>query len=330
MAAARSFRRSPTRRALLPCAAIVCTFAVLSVSSQMPPAAAGAGSASTRVADAASMTPVDTRSTVAARALLGAPKTRTPDGYVTAVRPVFKWTRARGATAYDVAICRAFTVKLVIRKTGVTRLSWRCTRALPKNTDLIWRVRARKGRRVGRWGTFGSFRIVNVADPSAPQVGQLYQGGIVAYILKSGDPGHVVGQTHGLIVSKADEPTALPWSTVTGVTVGTATAIGTGAANTAAIVAQAGCTGGAAWSCYHKTASGYSDWYLPSSGELLAINENKSKIGGVGFKDGLWNYPYWSSSEFWYSPAEWALYRHYSEYGSRKSTRAQVRAIRSF
>jgi hypothetical protein len=72
--------------------------------------------------------------------------------------------------------------------TSVTTLSLTCTKALPKDTDLIWRVRARRGRRVGAWSKYAGFRIVTVADPAAPQVGQLYRGGIVVYILQSGDP----------------------------------------------------------------------------------------------------------------------------------------------
>lgn len=237
--------------------------------------------------------------TALAHARAGTPKTRTPKGYITTATPTLTWTAVAGAQKYDVAVCQAITVKPLFKKNGVTKRSWKLSSKAPMNMDLIWKVRARTARGAGRWSKFVEFRVVTVADPAAPQVGQLYGGGVVAYLFQPGDAGYVAGQPHGLIVAKADETTWQPWSNVTDIaTMATGTAIGTGRANTAVIVAQTGCTSGAAYSCFNKRDGGLSDWYLPSRDELGKLSSNRTAIGGVGFTDGVWNYYYWSSSEY--------------------------------
>ncbi len=79
----------------------------------------------------------------------------------------------------------------------------------------------------------------------------------------------------------------------------TATAIGTGAANTAAIVAALGGaepyegkTDYAAKVCADLVHGGYSDWFLPSKDELnlMYVNLYQQSVGGF-------SYGYWSSSE---------------------------------
>jgi hypothetical protein len=157
-------------------------------------------------------------------------------------------------------------------------------------------------------------------------VGDSYGGGIVAYILQSGDPGYVVGETHGLIAATEDQSTGIAWSNITNTLVGTTgTAIGTGQANTTAIVGQDGCTSGAAWLCNDLTEGGYSDWYLPSKDELNKLYLNQVAIGGFA------DYAYWSSSEFDAGTA-WAQYfgsgDHQDDYP--KYVDLRVRAVRAF
>jgi len=123
-------------------------------------------------------------------------------------------------------------------------------------------------------------------------IGDNYQGGKVAYISVSGDPGYVAGQIHGLIAAPGDQSTGIQWYngsyTITGAT---ATALGTGNDNTATIVASQGVGNYAAKLCSDLVLGSYSDWFLPSKDELNKLYINRVAIGGFASEN------YWSSSE---------------------------------
>ncbi len=161
-----------------------------------------------------------------------------------------------------------------------------------------------------------------------PNIGETYQGGKVAYVLQSGDPGYDETTPHGLIAANSDLSTRPRWYNGAYTTTGaTGTAIGTGLSNTNTIIASQGATATsyAAGLARAYTGGGYTDWYLPSKDELNILYINKVAIGG--FSD--WVY-YWSSTEAGPSYA-WA---HYLGNGIQndvgKSNTYTVRPIRAF
>lgn len=165
----------------------------------------------------------------------------------------------------------------------------------------------------------------------APYIGMAYQGGVIAYILQSVDPGYVSGETHGLIASTADLSNGIQWYNGSYTTTGaTGTAIGTGQTNTSAIVNNQGAGSYAAQLCndYTNADTGtgvYSDWYLPSKDELNKLYQNKTAVGGFAG-----NY-YWSSSEDDSGDA-WSQFfsNGYQYYSSKNDYLIRVRAVRGF
>lgn len=159
-------------------------------------------------------------------------------------------------------------------------------------------------------------------------IGDSFQGGKVAYFFVSGDDGYVAGQTHGLIASVNDLSTSATWWNGTNTsTTATATILGSGSANTTAIIASQGNTGTyAAKICKDYTDGIYNDWYLPSKEELNKLYVNKVAIGGF-----IINGRYWSSTESAVDKAWNQYFYNGTQYSSTKNTDTyDVRAVRTF
>lgn len=148
-------------------------------------------------------------------------------------------------------------------------------------------------------GTSYGNEISFTTSSTFPVIGQYYNGGIIAYILQSGDSGYSSSTPHGLIAAPYDQGIASLWGCYgTWTFLGTTyTAFGTGNANSNAIISACGTIdigyGSAAFICKTLTLNGYSDWYLPSKDELLKISGNQFYVGG--FQSGHF---YMSSSEY--------------------------------
>jgi hypothetical protein len=251
-------------------------------------------------------------------AALGKPTAKAPTGTIASATPTFTWSKVSGAAKYEVRVYNGSTQ--VLKKAGLTKASWKSTTSLPKNVDLTWKVRAGSSAGTSAWSGSLPFKV-------ALAIGDVYQGGKIAYILKPADPGYVAGQTHGLIAALADRSAGLQWYNGSYVATGaTGTALGAGAANTDTIIAVQGAPAtayAAGWTRAYK-GGGYTDWYLPSKDELNELFLNQAKIGGFGP-----NY-YWSSSELDAGTAWTQAFDLSSQYAYAKNGPSDVRAVRSF
>jgi hypothetical protein len=140
-----------------------------------------------------------------------------------------------------------------------------------------------------------------------PYVGQISEGGVIAYIFQPQDLGYFVsGEIHGIVIA-GDALTNGPGACYSCCNVGsTSFSIGSGDYNTEYIMENATCPESlygsisAAQKCVEYSYDNYSDWVLPSSGDLLAMQENygviNNALAAAGF-DTLTGFAYyWTST----------------------------------
>ena len=182
-------------------------------------------------------------------------------------------------------------------------------------------------------GTSAPSAVSSSVVPASLQVGDFYQGGVVFHLFVPGETGYVSGQTHGLIAAVADQSSGIQWyNGIYDTTGATATAIGTGSANTDAIISVQGDTQSdyAAGLARAYTGGGYTDWFLPSKDELYKMYINKSTLEAVsGFNAFITTY-YWSSTEKDSYKASMQLFSNGHQTDFSKSYPSNVRAVRAF
>jgi hypothetical protein len=129
-----------------------------------------------------------------------------------------------------------------------------------------------------------------------------------------------------LIAATIDQSSAAEWGCINTAIAGTSAAIGTGQANTTAIVNGCSQAGIAAGICNDLVLNDYSDWFLPSKDELNQMYLQKAAIGVFA------NDRYWSSYDE--SSDVFAWYQNFTNGGYAnnlyKINGLYVRAVRAF
>ena len=173
----------------------------------------------------------------------------------------------------------------------------------------------------------------------AHDLGEIFQGGKIAYIDNTGQHGFIIApdQNWNPSVSVNDPGNQYPpgwWNGSYVTTNATGTAIGTGLSNTNLIVSVQGAGSYAAKLCADLVLGGYAHWFLPSRDELQKIGENRVALGEFSECGPTSMSPcsYWSSSEI---DDEVCYAYSFSSYGGSSFVNGKggwyrVRAIRYF
>ncbi len=146
-------------------------------------------------------------------------------------------------------------------------------------------------------------------------------GGIIFY-----DKGFLSGGWRYLEAAPSDASSGIQWLNGSYINITTSTDIGSGKANTNAIIAAQGSGDYAARLCRYLSYGGFTDWFLPSKDELNLLYTVLAGNGLGGFAHNF----YWSSSQDYYGGAWSQDFDSGDQYDSSKSTTKYVRAVRAF
>lgn len=172
--------------------------------------------------------------------------------------------------------------------------------------------------------------IATVNLSNVNEIGDFNHGGVVFWL--DGNGGGLVCN-----ISDLNAGSAVQWGN-NGIeyqaTGATATAIGTGQANTTTIISVQGAGTYAASLCDNLTLNGYSDWYLPSKDELNQMFVTQPTINAVATANGgtAFTVFYWSSTQAT-SNTNVAWVQFFQGGGqsiNNKLNQTYVRAVRTF
>lgn len=235
-------------------------------------------------------------------------------GWTSDLTPLIDWLDMTNAAQYELQWGLSTGSVSGSAVYNVTDSEYQISIGLSVGDYVFWRLKVVNSTGgISSWSDIFSFVV-------SPGIGDNHSGGIVFY----------QNYTGCLVAAVSDQSTNQVWieggSTQSTENGNTSRDIGTGSANTDAIIAQSGHTGSAAQLCRDYAGGGYIDWFLPSKYELNLMYEQKGGIGG--FTDDS----YWSSSEINSNDA----WRQSFESGSSsfsildKDWSFSVRAVRAF
>jgi uncharacterized protein YggU (UPF0235/DUF167 family) len=143
-----------------------------------------------------------------------------------------------------------------------------------------------------------TINIIDIAEPAT--VGEFRDGGVVFWV----DP---ADNTHGLVLTVNNHGNGVEWG-CEGLAIpgASGSAIGTGAANTAAIEAACTTSGTAADIAANLSLNGYDDWFLPSWDEWSAVYNNIGIINATAVANGGVNILSSTSDRYWTSTEDGA------------------------
>ncbi len=182
------------------------------------------------------------------------------------------WSKNHAPTISDFKTIDAGTGTFTSSMTGLTPATTYYVRAFATN---------------GAGTSYGT--EVSFQTSATLATGDYYQGGIIFYVTGT------YPNQHGLVCALSDQSLGVAWCNGSPVETGaTGTAVGTGQANTTAIISVQGEGYYAAKFCDDYTDGSFSDWFLPSKDELSLMDINLFRKG-LGSFNIMW--PYWSSTE---------------------------------
>jgi hypothetical protein len=179
----------------------------------------------------------------------------------------------------------------------------------------------------GEAGTTWKVEIWKKGFNVIPSVGDEVGGGVVFH----------VSATDIYVVAKEDitdgATTTFEWGCRgTDIASAEGTAVGTGQANTTAIVTGCSSTDSAAYMCSNLTLNTFSDWFLPSKDELALVYNNKSTLESVSGFNAFGSNNYWTSTQVVdnVNDAYLTFFFNGNQPTNNKNGTHKVRAIRSY